>query len=352
MDSKSIPNIGSEAPSYLKGYEELYSTDPRGAALRWFRDAKYGLFLHYGLYSILGRHEWVQFLEKIPVAEYEKLIDRFTVERFDAGYVADLAVDAGMKYVNITTRHHDSFCLFDTKETSFNSMNSPAHRDLVGELAGACRERGLGLFFYYSHGRDWRHPHGPRNDQWDGRPRPAYDPPDPAYASDEEYDLRIYVDFVAAQIRELLTNYGPVAGIWLDGHAVPRSGDPSLFRVQELYDMIHSLQPHILVSYKNGLLGTEDFLAPEYAAIPDTDKPMEICDTMLPKKVWGYAAQYDGQHKTAEEVWEILRRAGEKGCNLLLNTGPLPDGSVDLHDDRVFLEVGARIRREGFPGES
>ena len=153
-------------PSYLKGYEEIYSRSPRQAAIEWFRDTRFGLFLHYGLYSQLGRHEWVQFREKIRVNEYAKLKNTFTAENFDADFICDLALEAQMKYVNITTRHHDSFCLFDTKQNDFNSVNSPAKRDLVGELARACAKRGLGFFCYYSHGRDWKHPHAPNNDEW------------------------------------------------------------------------------------------------------------------------------------------------------------------------------------------
>src|SRR5512144_2056482 len=150
-DSKPQPSM----PSYLKGYEELYRRDPRAAARQWFREAKFGLFLHYGLYSLEGRHEWLQFREKIPVAQYAKLKDRFTAAKFDVDAITDLALAAGMRYVNITTRHHDSFCLFATKQTDFNTVNSPARRDLVRELADACHKKGLGLCLYYSHGRDW-----------------------------------------------------------------------------------------------------------------------------------------------------------------------------------------------------
>jgi len=143
-----------DVPTFLRGYEQSYDEDPRAACLQWFRDAKYGLFLHYGLYSLLGRHEWVQFREKIPVAEYAKLKDQFTADGFDADAIAALAVDAGMKYVNITTRHHDSFSLFPTGEWDFHSVDAPCGRDLVGELAAACDRRGLGFCCYYSHGRD------------------------------------------------------------------------------------------------------------------------------------------------------------------------------------------------------
>ncbi len=335
-------------PSYLDGYVDLYRESPREAALQWFREAKYGLFLHYGLYSLLGRHEWVQLREKIYVAEYEKLKDRFTAESFDAEHIADFAVDCEMKYINITTRHHDSFCLFDTAESDFNSVNSPAGRDLVGELAEACAKRGLGLCLYYSHGRDWRHPHAPNNDQWPRSARPEYDPPEPSYAYGEEHDLQIYLDFMTAQITELLTNYGPVAAIWLDGISTPASGDYAQFKCQELYDYIHGLQPQVLVSYKQGLLGTEDFLAPEHEAVDTAGRPGEICNTMAPGS-WGYNAETAGQHKTAEEVWATLRAARQAGCNLIINTGPLPDGSLDPEDEPVLREVGARLRREGFP---
>jgi len=338
----------NHVPSYLENYSDLYAKDPREAALHWFREAKYGLFLHYGLYSLLGRHEWVQWREKIPVAEIAALKDRFAAEKFDAEYIADFAVACGMKYVNLTTRHHDSFCLFETAQTDFNSVASPARRDLVGELARACARRGLGLCLYYSHGRDWRHPHAPNNDEWGGNARPDYDPPEPAYAYGDEHDLGIYIDFMTAQIRELLTQYGPVAAIWLDGIAVPLSGDRTKFRCQELYDLIHSLQPQVLVSYKQGLLGTEDFFAPEHEAVESRGKPMEICTTMCPGS-WGYMASEAGNHKKADQVWETIRYARKNRCNLLLNTGPLPDGSIDPEDEEVLLKVGERLRAEGFP---
>jgi len=336
-------------PGYLKEYENIFQQDPRAAALKWFREAKYGLFLHYGLYSLLGQHEWVQYREKIPVAEYARLKEQFTAEKFDAGYIADFALDCGMKYINFTTRHHDSFCLFATRQTDFNSMNSPARRDLVAELAEACEKRGLGLFLYYSHGRDWRHPHAPNNDEWGGNARPEYNLPEPSYATGNAHNLQVYLDFMSAQITELLTNYGPIAGIWLDGIAVPLSGDYRKFKCQELYDLIHSLQPQALVSYKQGLLGTEDFLAPEHKPVENHGKPMEVCTTMYPDS-WGYCKNGAGKHRTVEEVWEALRKACQAGYNLLLNTGPLPNGALDPEDEVVLRQVGSRLREEDFPG--
>lgn len=341
-------------PSYLAGYDDLYRDNPRQAAVNWFREARYGLFLHYGLYSLLGRHEWVQLRERIPVAEYAKLAGSFTAEGFDADVIAKVAKACEFRYVNLTTRHHDSFCLFETRETDFNSLKSPCGRDLVKELAEACDRHGIGLCLYYSHGRDWRHPHAPNNDRWGGRARPEYDPPEPFYATGPDHDLQTYLDFMTAQITELLENYGPIAAIWLDGIATPASGAKELFRCQELYDYIHSLQPQVLVSYKQGLLGTEDFQAPEHKAIEDSGKPMEICTAMCPgpegKSVsWGYLEAGKGHHLGADDVWERLREAGRRGCNLLLNSGPLPDGSFDPEDIPVLEEVGHRIRSEGYP---
>src|SRR5215831_3898287 len=146
MAAAAVPLAGAPAvPSYLRGYEKLYARDPRAAAVEWFRNARFGLFLHYGLYSLLGRHEWVQYREKIPVAEYAKLREQFVADRFDAERIVKLAAEARMRYITITTRHHDSFCLFRTRHTDFNSLQSPARRDLIAELAKACERRGLGL---------------------------------------------------------------------------------------------------------------------------------------------------------------------------------------------------------------
>lgn len=339
-------------PRYLQPYADLYKQSPREAAKRCFAEAKYGLFLHYGLYSLLGRHEWVQLRECIGVAEYAKLADRFTAENFDAEAIVELARDAGMRYVNLTTRHHESFCLFHTKQTPFNSVNAPCGRDLVGELAAACDRAGLALHLYYSHGRDWKHPHAPNNDAWGGSARPAYEPPEPAYAYGDNHDLDQYLQFMQEQITELLTQYDhPIASLWLDGIAVPlsRPDGAELMRCQTLYDHIHSLSPYTLVSYKQGLIGTEDFFAPEHKAVDRPGRIVEICTTMCPGS-WGYQADKAGTHLTADHVWQKLSEANAQGCNLLLNTGPLPDGSLDPEDVTVLREVGARLRHEGYPG--
>lgn len=355
-----------DMPSYLKPYLETHA-DPRVAMTQCLRDARYGLFLHYGPYSLLHRHEWVQFKERIPVAEYAKLQDDFTAEKFDAKAIATFAVDCGMKYVNLTTRHHDSFCLWDTKTTDFNAVKAPrCGRDLVGELAEACRDEGLGLALYLSHGRDWRHPHAPNNDQYGGAARPEYDPPEPYYAYGSDHNLQHYLDYLTEQTRELLTNYGPIVAIWLDGIATPlhpkdeqgnviegydpiRDGDP--FQCQELYDLVHDSQPWSLVSYKQGYLGTEDFFAPEhkaYSRVDQGNKPIEVCSTMSPG-TWGCHKDKDHEHLDEQGVWAKLTDAAERKANLLLNTGPQPDGSLHEGQARVMRSIGQRIAQEGLP---
>ena len=344
-----------QVPSYLEGYEEIYAMDPRRAAIQYFRDAKFGLFIHYGLYSLLegywqGVHsrpaEWVQLRGKIRVKEYEKLADRFTAEKFDADFITDMVLKAGMKYINLTTRHHDSFCLFDSRYTEFKSTSSAAKRDLVAELSEQCQQKGLGFYLYYSHGRDWRHPHAPNNEGWGGNARPKYDTPEETYKYGEEHDLQVYVEFLKNQITELLTQYGPIGAIWLDGIGTPRSRPDKihLFKCQELYDHIHSLQPQVLVSYKQGLLGTEDFKAPERHFKGTSEVPLEICDTLQPHS-WGYDRMDDDAHKSADQVMEMLENAENLDANLLLNTGPLPDGSIHPDDVKTLLEVGKRLRQ-------
>lgn len=359
-----------DIPSYLAEYADTYKTDPHAAALQWFAEARFGLFIHYGVYSLLGRGEWVQLREKIPVAEYEKLKDGFSADLFDADAIVRLAKAAGMRYVNVTTRHHDSFCLFETAATEFNSLTAPAGRDLVAELAEACRAHGLGLFLYYSLGADWHHPYFyAREHPWD-LGRPDYPEPQPEYLYKTEADFEKYIDFVRTQLRELLTQYGPVAGIWFD----PIMGyyaRPHLFPMEEIYGLIRELQPQTLVSFKQGATGAEDFASPEHKVggqqekmrergMPESSialytkawdinkkKHNEVCGTMHPW--WGYTKCDDSEHKTPEEVWRQLGYAASLNCNLCLNTGPLPKGTIHPVDAATLRAVGDRIEEEGYP---
>lgn len=347
-------------PNYLKAYADEYAANPRQANLHWFTDAKYGMFIHYGLYAQLEKGEWVQLRDTIPVAEYSKLKDTFTADKFDADFITDLALKAGMKYITITSKHHDGFCLFKTKQTDFNSMNSPCGRDLIGELAEVCNRKGLGLFLYYSYAADWKHPYFYSRDAGWQNARPAYKEPQPEYKFQKDEDFRIYVDYVQAQVKELLTQYPTIAGIWFD----PIMGyynRPDLFPIEETYTLIRSLSPHALISFKQGANGDEDFSAPErnagakvgsqfevaqIAYERNKNKPKEICNT-LQNHAWGYNKQDDGKHKTATQLVQIIKDTWAKNANLLMNVGPLPDGSFPQEDIKTLTEAGKILRKEG-----
>ena len=356
-------SAGNSAPSYLQGRKPVYAGNPRQAARKWFAEAKFGLFMHYGLYSQLGRGEWVMLRERIPVAEYAKLKNTFTARNFDVDFITDLALEAGMKYINLTSRHHDGFCLFETRQHDYHSMAAPARRDLIGDLSEACQKKGLGLFLYYSYAADWWHPYFYAREAGWANARPAYDEPQPEYKWRRDDDFKIYVDYVHAQMRELLTGYGPIAGIWFD----PIMGfyhRPDLFPMEETYALVRSLQPQVLISFKQGATGTEDFAAPERSGhsladrlkepaqkavarkawAGNKDKHNEICDTLQPR-VWGYKKADDSKHLDADEVMSRLENAQANNCNLLMNTGPLPDGSIHPDDVKTLREVGRRLRR-------
>lgn len=360
-----LPVERRQIPPFLTGYEAQWEKDPRAATLQWFQDAGFGLFMHYGLYSLLGRHEWVMYRENIPVAEYEALRHQFTAARFDADAITDMALDAGMRYVTITTRHHEGFCLFESAVSHYNAARAAAGRDLIAELAEQCEKKRLGLFFYYSYALDWWHPYFyPR--EFISVARPEYDPPEPRYLWRRDEDFAPYVRYVHAQIEELLTHYGSIAGMWFD----PIMGyyaRPDLFPIDETYALVRRLQPHALISFKQGASGEEDFVAPERSAHSLEDrvrqrlgdraaevaaaawrgnqgKPTELCNTLQPGG-WGHVAAADGRHRTAAQVMEMLESAAADGHNLLLNTGPLGDGSIHAEDRATLAEVGRRRRR-------
>jgi alpha-L-fucosidase len=355
-----------EAPAYLDKHAAQWPTDPRGANLAWFREAKFGLFVHYGLYSLLEAGEWVQFRQKIPLADYGKLAERFTAEKFDADQITDLACEARMKYVNLVTCHHDSFCLWDSTIESFNSMRSAAKRDLVAEMAEQCRKKKLGFFTYYTYALNWRHPYYVDNGRL-GFARPAYDVRPSEYRYREPADFAKYVDYVHAAITELLTNYGPLAGVWFDiisaAHAMPE-----LIPTGKTYELVRRLQPGTLIAYKQGATGDEDFASCEFQAgslehmmrekygeaaaqmakhawESNSRKHNEVCATLATS--WGWKA--GDRQKSADEVRTMLANAAGKNCNLLLNIGPHPDGSIPDEAVKTLRDVGRQIDREGFP---
>ncbi len=357
----------SAVPRYLDNYGTLWSTNPKEANLAWWRDARFGLFIHYGLYSQLKRGEWVQFHERIPVSEYEKLAETFDPGRFDADFITDLAAEAEMRYVNLVSCHHDGYALWNSRVEPFNSVRTVG-RDLVGELAEQCAAKGLGFFTYYTYHQHWRHPYFLSREYYPTA-RPDYPTPEPAYKFSKPSDFDRYVEYAHECISELLSGYGPITGMWLDlimGHYAC----PHMMPVEETYALIRKLQPHCLISFKQGATGTEDFATPEQhfhsleerarvaygeeaarvareAWERNRGKHNEICATLQRTK-WAYS---EGEtHLDAREVRGLIAHALSHDANLLLNVGPLPDGSFPEEDVATLKEVGKRIRAEGWPG--
>jgi alpha-L-fucosidase len=363
MSSSALP-----VPCYLQDHAALWATDPRAANRAWWQQAKLGLFIHYGLYSQLAEHEWVQFRRQIPVAQYARLKDNFTAHRFDADVLTDLALEAEMKYVNLVTCHHESFCLWNSKAEPFNSANSPCGRDLVAELAAACARKGLGFFTYYTFMLNWRHPYFLSRDEF-AYARPAYEQPQPEYLYRNRDDFRHYLDYVRECLTELLTGYGPLAGMWLDLIMAWYLLGPEVIPIEEFYALIRARQPQTMVSWKQGATGTEDFGSPEQhfhsledrcrqqggeaaalrarvAWAANQHKHNEICATLQPGS-WGFNAFEP--HRSAQEVYNLVGHALAHNCNLLLNVGPLADGSLHPTQVRLLRELGARIRKDGWP---
>lgn len=309
-------------------------TDPR---LDWWREARFGMFIHWGLYaipagswqgrSVPGIGEWIMYRAEIPVAEYEKLADQFNPVKFNAAEWVGLAKRAGQKYLVLTTKHHDGFCLFRSQETKFNIVDgSPFGRDVVKELAEECRRQGIRMGFYYSQTQDWHHPDGDGN-YWD--------------YGEEEQDFDAYIhDYVIPQLRELLTNYGPVGLIWFD---TPKG--ISQEQSQSLLDAVNEIQPDCLVC---GRLGNAmgDYASAGDNTIPggrvdlDWETPATINDT------WGFKAD-DENWKSAEDLIRKLVDIASKGGNYLLNVGPTAEGVIPQPSVTRLEEMGAWLDRNG-----
>ncbi len=356
-----------DCPLYLKQWEALWKTDPRAAKLAWFKEARYGLFLHYGLYSLLHKNEWALYNENIPLAQYEKLAGQFTAHHFDADRITDLALEAGMRYITLTSCHHEGFCLFDSKIEPFNSMNA-CGRDLVGEMSAACAKKGLGFFTYYTFMLNWRHPYFlPREVNY--RARPDYPEGEPRYLYREKADFRKYIDYILAVMDELLDRY-EITGMWLDLIMMWYAIGEEYIPIREIYAHLRKRHPETLISWKQGATGDEDFASPEsrfrsqedtmraeygeaaaerarFAFEANRDKHNEIC-SCVQNGSWAYNPMCE--NKTADEIWDMLGQAARNDCNLLLNVGPMADGSINPRHAQLLRDVGARIRREGYPG--
>lgn len=295
------------------------------ARVRRYETMAYGLFLHWGLYSVQAEGEWYRHHHEIPQDEYSKLMERFTAEGFDAVALADFAVSAGFRYVCLTTRHHDGFSLYDTRGLNkYDAPHSPAGRDLVAEFVEACGARGLGIFFYHTT-LDWW---DPRFDaDWDG-----------------------YQQYLRDSLRILCTEYGKIDGLWFDGNWSRRDRD---WQENALYGMIRELQPEaILINNSSignrGAVGHSMLDAVTFEqGLPAREAPggryvaKEMCETF--NSHWGYAAK-DYSLKGPARLIQTLASCRGAGANLLLNVGPLADGSLPAYEQAALHVVGEWIR--------
>jgi alpha-L-fucosidase len=313
------------------------SAEAKAARLAWFHEAKYGLFIHWGLYAIpagewKGRRvpgigEWIMFRAPIPVSEYEQLAKQWNPVKFDAEEWVRLARDAGMKYIVITSKHHDGFALYDSKVSAWDVVDAtPFKRDILKELAAACAKHGMPLGFYYSQAQDWHEKNGVGN-TWD-------------FGPDEKKDVDQYLrDKAEPQVRELLTDYGPVALVWFD---TPRMMNAE--RAQRFTDIVRTLQPKTLIDGRLGAAG-------DYVTTGDNVIPADVQSTAweVPATInhtWGYRKD-DHDWKSAGDITFKLVDIVSKGGNYLLNVGPMADGVIPQPSQDVLRTVGRWLKVNG-----
>ncbi|MGA8111408.1 MAG: alpha-L-fucosidase, partial [Acidobacteriaceae bacterium] len=281
--------------------EEAAEAATRARRMRWWREAKFGMFIHWGLYSVIGQQEWVMESEGIPIPQYEILARHFHPKEGAAREWARLAKAAGQKYMVMTTKHHEGFCMFDTKLTDYCAPKQGPGRDLVREFVEAARAEGMRIGFYYSL-MDWHHPDGAR------------------CATDEAARKR-FVEYTHGLIRELMTNYGKIDILWYD---VDWPLTPEQWEAERMNRMVFELQPDIVVNNRNGLEG--DFSTPEqHVEASKKGRAWEACMTL--NEGWGYQAA-DHEWKTPRTVIDNLARCAQGGGNYLLNIGPDSEGNV------------------------
>jgi len=306
-------------PEYLETLEKT-----RDARMAWWREARFGMFVHIGLYTALGRNEWAMGFENWPISEYEKLASRFMVKEGAAEEWAASAKAAGMKYMVLTTRHHEGFSLWDSKANPYNSVNFGPKRDIVREFVDACRKYDLRIGFYSSL-MDWHHPDGGR-------------------AAVESEARKRFNDYLYAINEELLTQYGKIDILWYD---VPcpmehQEGWNSL----EMNQRLRALQPDIIINDRCHL--PEDFGTPEEHLTADSKRDWESCMTFNGIS-WGYvdSAQAVPYSYNANRIIKMLSTVTSDGGNLLLNIGPAPDGSVPAEAVEPLKRVGQWLERNG-----
>ncbi len=307
----------------------IESQADRDARMEWWREARFGMFIHWGLYAIpagewngqTNHAEWIRTTAQIPLEEYNKFVQQFNPVKFNAEEWVNMAKEAGMKYIVITSKHHDGFCLFDSKYTDFDVMSTPFQRDILKELSAACHKAGLKMCWYHSI-MDWHHPDYLPRREWE-KDRSA-----------EGADLDRYVLHLKNQLRELVKNYGELGVLWFDGEWENTWNQE---RGRDLYNYVRNLQPNIIINNRVGAgrSGMEGFTqAGEFAGdfgtpeqqIPATGLPgvdWETCMTM--NDHWGYNKN-DHNWKSAKELIQMLADIASKGGNFLLNIGPTAEG--------------------------
>ena len=318
---------------------------------RWWRDARFGMFIHFGVYAVPARGEWVQSNERIPAEEYRKYVDAFLPEAYDASEWARIAKEAGMKYAVMTAKHHDGFCLFDSKYTDYDIGDIMPGRDLVREFLDAFRAEGLQVGLYYSL-IDWHHPDYPNVGNHPMR--------DNAEWSKKKYNWDNYLKYMHAQVEELLTGYGKLDILWFDYSFDDYSGEK--WKASELVKMVRDRQSHIIIDSRlevnpgvktagRDFSGYGDFETPEQG-IPDAgivDRfgqpiPWETCLTL--NNNWGYHAG-DHHWKSPQQVVHALVNCVSKDGNLLLNVGPDATGRIPEPSVEILSEVGKWMTKNG-----
>lgn len=336
--------LDAQDQSYLEYYQD------RQDRTEWFRDARFGLFIHWGIYAIPGRGEWVRSKEEMSIEEYQPFFESFDPVDYDPKEWARIAKKAGMKYAVITAKHHDGFCLFDSKLTEYKSTNTPANKDLLIEFVEAFRAEGLKVGFYYSL-IDWYHPDYPA---FGDRQHPMRNNPD---WKNKKHDWDNYVSYMHGQVKELCTNYGKLDIMWFDFSYGEYSGQK--WKATELVKMVRDLQPGIIIDNRlGGDMEIEnpqpfagDFEGPEqYIPVRpildfyDNAVPWEVCMTL--NNHWGYSAG-DMNYKSSKDVVRALVNCVSKGGNLLLNVGPDARGSIPAESVRILNEVGKWMELNG-----
>lgn len=315
----------------------------------WFQDAKFGMFVHWGVYSVVGGGgdpgvaEWLMEQKKIPIAQYEKLPTFFYPVDFDPAEWVRMVKDAGMKYITITSKHHDGFAMFDSKVSDYDIVDrSPYGKDILKQLAEECRKQGIKLFFYYSQ-LDWHnpdyYPRGNTGQDYTGRP--------------EAGNWDNYLKYMNDQLTELLTNYGPIGGIWFDGMWDKKDAD---WKLGTTYGLIHKLQPGALIgsNHHTTPFPGEDFQMFEqdlpgenttgWQGTHVSQLPLEMCLTI--NGSWGFNLM-DKRHKSAKELIHLMVKAAGRNANLLLNVGPMPNGKIQPEHKASLKEMGEWMRKNG-----